>query len=427
MPPSALLRHLFDTAIRAAHPDQFLSSHLAGLAPPKGRLAILAAGKAATAMAAAVVRLRQGLPIGAAPLTGVAVTKHGAAVGVGDDRVRVIEAGHPVPDQASAKGGRALMELAAGLTQDDLALCLLSGGASALIALPPRGIGLSALRALNADLLRSGAAIDEMNAVRKHVSGIAGGRLAAAAFPAPILTLAVSDVPGDRIDIIGSGPTCADPSMREEAHAILERYGITPDPAIGAWLASPDSETPKPGDPRFASASVTLAMTPGQAIDAAAGQAARLGYGVTRLGDHVQGEAAEVARTHAALALELQRCGFRGLILSGGELTVTLPAGGTGARGGPNQEYALALALALSGAEGIHALAGDTDGQDGSDPVAGAMIGPDTLRIAAEQGIDLPACLAGHQSYDAFQALGQHVITGPTQTNVNDFRIILVS
>ncbi len=415
--PRAFLRTLLDAAVGAADPMRCVPPLLPP--PPEGRTLVVGAGKAAAAMAQAVEESWEG------PLEGLVVTRYGHAVPC--RRIEVVEAAHPVPDESGLRAAKRILEAARGLGPRDLMLCLVSGGASALLALPAAGLTLEDKQAVNRALLRSGADIAEMNCVRKHLSAIKGGRLAAAAAPAAILTIAVSDVPGDDPAVIGSGPTVADPSTRTEALAILERYGVALPPAVRSYLESDRSETPKPGDSRLAGARFTLAATPQAALEAAAETARAAGLAVAILGDAIEGEAREVAKVHAGIARQVARHGQPvappAVLLSGGETTVTVRGRG---RGGRNTEFLLALALALDGAGRIWGLAADTDGIDGTEDNAGAVVAPDTLARAAAQGIDAKARLADNDGYGFFAALDDLVTTGPTLTNVNDFRAILV-
>jgi glycerate 2-kinase len=421
-PPPQFLRRLLKAALDAADPAKIVPPHLPPA--PRGRCVVIGAGKAAAKMAKAVEDHWKG------PLTGLVVTRYGHRVPC--RRIEVVEAAHPVPDAAGEAAARRILDLVAGLGADDLVICLISGGASALLALPAPGITLADKQALTGALLRSGATIAEINTVRKHLSAVKGGLLAAAAYPAPIVTLAISDVPGDDPAIIGSGPTVADPSTFAAARAILAKYAIAPPPAIAARLATAADETPKPGDPRLATARYELVATPRAALEAAADAAHASGVTPLILGDAIEGEAREVALVQAALARQVaQRIapaggtapGLPAVLLSGGETTVTVKGKG---RGGRNTEFLLALALALDGAPGIHALAADTDGIDGTEDNAGALIAPDTLARAAARGIDPAAQLAANDAWGAFDALGDLLVTGPTFTNVNDFRAILV-
>ncbi len=419
-----LLIDLFYTAVKAAHPSHCLDPYWPAL-PENGRLIVIAAGKAAAAMLLAAER--HYLPIDDSKISGFGVTRYGYGEGVSLSKLTLMEAGHPVPDVASAAAADKALALAGEAAENDIVLFLISGGASALLAAPADGLTLADKQALTRDLLRCGATISEINCVRKHLSRIKGGRLARAAFPATAITLAISDVPGDAPDAIGSGPTVADPTTLADALAVLTRYGVTPPPAIAAALSDPANETSKPGDAAFAKAKFVMAASPSQVLKVAADQAASRGYEVTILGDALEGEARRVATEHAALAKQKQSLGKPALILSGGELTVTVKGDG---RGGPNQEYALALALALGGAPGIHALAADTDGTDGgsgaADDPAGAIISPTTLARAASIGRDAATFLENNNSTAFFESLGDLLVSGPTQTNVNDFRAILV-
>ncbi len=420
--PRALLRRLFDAALEAARPESALPPHLPS--PPKGRTVVVGAGKAAAAMARALEEHWPG------PLSGLVVTRYGHAVPC--RRIEVIEAAHPVPDAAGARAAARILEAVAGLGPDDLVLCLLSGGASALLALPATGLSLDDKRAVTAALLRSGATIGEMNCVRKHLSAVKGGRLAAAAAPAAIVTLAISDVPGDDPSVIGSGPTVPDPTTFAEARAILAKYAIRPPPAIAAHLDAARDETPKPGDPRLARSRFVLIATPGRALEAAAAVARAAGVAPLVLSDRIEGEARDVALVHAAIARQAAAgqlvagdaaLKLPAVVLSGGETTVTVR--GTG-RGGRNAEFLLALAVSLDGAPGIQALACDTDGIDGTEANAGAFYDPGTGERARTLGLDLRARLADNDAWGAFHALGDLVVTGPTLTNVNDFRAILI-
>jgi hydroxypyruvate reductase len=415
---------LFRTAVAAAHP----ASCLPPLLPPapKGRLILLAAGKAAGSMAETAEDFyldRLKLPAGR--LAGVAVARHG--YGRPLHVVRMIEAGHPVPDAAGLEAAERALALADGATADDLVLVLMSGGASANWIAPANGVSLPDKQAVTRALLRSGAHIGEINTVRKHLSRIKGGRLARHAFPARLATIAISDVPRDDPAVIGSGPTVPDPSTLDEALAIVAKYRLELPQAIGAALDDPANESPKPGDPVFAGGTFALAARPADALRAAQAAVAGAGYDCVMLGDQIEGEARDVAETHARLARELRGQGKRAVILSGGELTVTVRGKG---RGGPNQEYALALAIALSGMPAVAALAGDTDGTDGgvgaaTDP-AGAWCDGQTAARAKAIGLDPAAFLGQNNSTGFFQALGDLVVPGPTYTNVNDFRAIVV-
>ena len=381
---------------------------------------MIGAGKAAASMARAVETHWDEL------LSGLVVTRYGH--GVACKRIEVIEAAHPVPDAAGAEAAGRVLDLVGNLTKDDLVICLLSGGGSALLASPAPGIALADISAVTKALLRSGARIDEINAVRKHLSAIKGGRLAAHAHPARVLTLAISDVPGDDPAVIASGPTTADPSTFADARAVLSRYGIEPPIAVRQHLDAAADETPKPGDPRLARAETVIVARPRDALEAAASLARAKGIMPVILGDSLEGEARQSALFHAEACRQIQRDLRPGdaatLLLTGGELTVTVSGAG---RGGPNAEFALALALALDGQRGVHAIACDTDGIDGTEDDAGALISPTTLARAAAKGLDPAAALAANDSYGFFSALGDLVVTGPTLTNVNDFRAILIA
>jgi hydroxypyruvate reductase len=416
--PGALLRRLFDAALAAADPAKAVPPCLPD--PPKGRTLVVGAGKAAGAMARAVEDHWKG------ELTGLVVTRYGHAVTC--DRIEVVEAAHPVPDQAGLDAARRILEKVQGLGPDDLVLCLISGGGSALLSLPAPGITLEQKQAVNKALLRSGAAIDEMNCLRKHLSAIKGGRLAAAAAPAKLVSLLISDVPGDDPAVIASGPTVADPTSFADALAILDKYGIDAPAAVRAHLEKAAEETPKPGDPRLAHCETRMIARPQDSLEAAAAVARAAGVTPVILGDSLEGEAREVAQVMAGIARQVARFGQPAaapcVLLSGGETTVTLRGRG---RGGRNAEFLLALTVALEGAPGIHAIACDTDGIDGSEDNAGALCGPDSLKRAAAAGLDAKAMLADNDGYGFFSGLGDLVMTGPTLTNVNDFRAVLVT
>lgn len=419
-----LLRTIFDAAVAAAHPDTILGAHLP--APPSGRVICLAAGKAAAAMAAAAERhYLDGLKLEPSRLVGIATTRHGH--GVPTRRIRVVEAGHPVPDEAGLKGADDSLKLAAGATADDLLLVLLSGGGSANWIAPADGISFAQKQQVTRALLRSGAPIGEVNTVRKHLSRIKGGRLARAGHLAEIVTLAISDVPHDEPSAIASGPTVPDPTTLNDARALVKRYGLTVDDAVRAALDNPANESCKPGDAAFARARFELIARPRESLDAAIKLAAAAGYETIDLGADLEGEARDVAADHAQLALKARAEGRRVAILSGGELTVTVVGHG---RGGPNQEYALALAAALKNTAGVSALAGDTDGADGgagsADDPAGAIIDARTFAAMRAQGLDAAAYLANNDATGFFAATGDLLLTGPTLTNVNDVRVVLV-
>lgn len=396
--PGDVLRQLMQTGLKAA--DPILALHRFLPHPPKGRTVLVGAGKAAASMASA---FENAWPADA-PLSGLVVTRHG--YGLPLQRLECIEAAHPVPDEAGEKAAQRILESVQGLTADDLVVALISGGGSALMALPADGVSMADKRRITKALLASGAEIGQINCVRKHLSAIKGGRLAVAAWPAKLVTLAVSDVAGDDPAIIASGPTVGDPTNIDDAKAILTRFVI-------AWPPS-FSESPKPGDPKLADTDYRLILKPADMLAAVKAKAETLGLQGIDLGDRVTGEAREVAIKHAEMALAAKP---GTLILSGGELTVTLSGSG---RGGPNGEYLLALALALKGAANIHALAIDTDGIDGVCDNAGAVIGPD----APWQ--DAPDYLARNDSYGFFASFGGQIVTGPTRTNLNDLRLLLV-
>ena len=412
-----LLIRLFQAAVVAADPAICLPPHLP--APPKGRTLVLGAGKAAASMARAVEEHWPG------KLDGLVITRYGHAVPT--KSIEVIEAAHPVPDAAGEAAAARILQAASGLGADDLLLVLISGGGSSLLTLPSPGLDLRDKQAVNRALLRSGAPIDQMNVVRKHLSAIKGGQLAAAAAPAPVVSLLISDVPGDDPAIIASGPTVADPSTFAQARDILARYGITPPDAVARHLAAARTETPKPGDPRLANCQTVLIATPARSIAAAAEVAAAAGYQVESLGDDLEGEARELGTRHGEMALARQpankAAGQPVALLSGGETTVTVHGNG---RGGRNLEYLAGLALVLGGQAGISAIACDTDGIDGTEENAGAIVLPDTLARAAAANLDPRALLANNDAYALFHGLNDLVICGPTLTNVNDFRAILI-
>jgi glycerate 2-kinase len=416
------LESLVRSAVAAAHPSVCLPPNLPA-PPPRGRLVILAAGKAAGSMTQTAERFYAGLPQGR--LAGLAVTRIG--YGLPTKVIPVIEAGHPVPDQAGLSATRRVLKLADALDADDLALVLLSGGASANWISPAPGISLEEKQATTRALLKSGANIGEMNTLRKHLSRIKGGRLTQRAHPARVVTLAISDVPGDDPATIGSGPTVPDPTTLAEARAIVKRYRLDLPAAVMRALDDPANETPKPGDQVFAGSDYRIVARPADALRAAAERATAAGYECVMLGDRLQGEARDVAADHARLARELAQAGRRAAILSGGELTVTVRGKG---RGGPNQEYALALAIHLAGTPGIAALAADTDGTDGGggrpDDPAGAFVSPTTIERARAAGLDPAAFLADNNSTGFFNAIGDLYEPGPTFTNVTDFRAIVV-
>ena len=421
--PRAFLRRLFEAALKAADPAEVVPPHLP--AAPTGRTLVVGAGKAAAAMAAAVEAHWPG------PLDGLVVTRYGH--GLPCKRIEVVEAGHPVPDAAGSRAARHILDLVGGLSENDLVLCLVSGGGSALLTLPAPGISLEDKRAVTRALLTSGATITEMNCLRKHLSAIKGGRLAAAAAPARVISLAISDVPGDDPSIIASGPTVPDPTTFADARAILEKYRIEPPAAVAAHLAAAADETPKPGDSRLARSEYHLIATPQGALEAAAAAARAAGVTPAILGDAIEGEAKDVALVHAGIARQAAAgrliVGDRALplplvLLSGGETTVTVRGKG---RGGRNAEFLLALAVALNGTAGIYAIACDTDGIDGTEDNAGAILDADSVTRASRAGVNLKMKLAENDAYGAFEALSDLLITGPTRTNVNDFRAILIT
>jgi glycerate 2-kinase len=408
---------MFDAAIDAALPAKVVPAHLPS--PPKGRTIVLGAGKASAAMARAVEDHWDG------GIEGLVVTRYGH--GASCHRIEIVEAAHPVPDAKGRDAARRILELARSAGPDDLVLCLISGGGSALLALPADGLTLEHKQSINRALLRSGAAIDEMNCVRKHLSAIKGGRLAAAAHPARLVSLLISDVPGDDPAVIASGPTVPDPTTFADALAVLRKYEIREPKEALDHLAAAAEETPKPGDPRLATTSNVMIATPQRSLEAAAEVARNAGVTPVILGDAIEGEAREVARVMAGIALHAARHGQPAappcVLLSGGETTVTVRGKG---RGGRNTELLLGLAIALSGHPAIHAIAGDTDGIDGSEDNAGALVAPDTLARAQALGLDAKALLADNDGYGLFSALGDLMVTGPTLTNVNDFRAVLV-
>lgn len=415
-----LLRRMFDAAIASAQPALCIPPHLPSpQALGKGRLIVIGAGKASAAMARAVEDHWSG------PLSGLVVTRYGYAVPC--ERIEIVEAAHPVPDAAGLAAAQRMLELVQDLTPQDLVLCLISGGGSSLLPLPLEGLTLEHKQAVNRALLTSGATISEMNCVRRHLSAIKGGRLAAACHPAKVLTLLISDVPGDDPINIASGPTVADPSTCADALAIVQRYGIELPAPVRAVLESGQGESVKPGDARLASTTVRTIAAPQMALEAAAAVAREAGYSAYILGDALEGEARDVGKVLAGIALQVAERGqpvqAPCVLLSGGETTVTVR--GTG-NGGRNVECLLSLGITLGGHPRIHALAGDTDGVDGQAEIAGAHIGPDTLERAHTLGLRPHDYLSNNDGHGFFSRLGDSVITGPTLTNVNDFRAILV-
>ncbi|MBB3064723.1 glycerate kinase type-2 family protein [Limibacillus halophilus] len=415
--PRTFLRQLFAEALAAADPGKVVPAHLPS--KPKGRTVVVGAGKAAAAMGKAVEDAWPG------PLEGLVVTRYGHAVPC--RHIEVVEASHPVPDAAGREAARRILDLAQGLGADDLLLCLISGGGSALLSLPAEGLTLEDKQAVNKALLRCGADISEMNCLRKHLSAIKGGRLAAAAHPAKVVSLIISDVPGDDPATIASGPTVADPTSFSDARIVLEKYGITPPTAVAKHMASGQDETPKPGDPRLADSEVRMIAAPQASLEAAAAFARKMGVTPVILGDSIEGEAREVAKVMAGIAMQVRKHGqpaaAPSVLLSGGETTVTLRGSG---RGGRNAEFLLALAVATQSTPGIYGFAGDTDGIDGTEDNAGAVFGPDSLSRADAMGLSAKALLANNDGYGFFETLGDLIVTGPTLTNVNDFRAVLI-
>ena len=406
-----LLRSLFDATLAAADPQRLVAA--TPFPDCTGRVAVVGAGKASAAMARALAGHRD------AALEGIVIVPRGHAVPCGG--IEVVEAGHPDPDSQGETAARRILDLAGTLGEGDLLVVLVSGGGSALLAVPAAGLVLDDKRAVAGELMRRGAPISDLNAVRKHLSAVKGGRLALAAWPARVLALAVSDVPGDSPATIASGPTVADPTDFAEAREVLARFGVEAPARVAAHLREAGEETPKPGDPRLARSEFRLLARPADGLAAAAEAARSAGYEPVLLGDALEGEARELAREHAAHAC---RAGRGVVLLSGGEATVTIHGKGVG---GPNAEFALALALELDGRSGVHAIACDTDGIDGCGPPAGAVVGPDTLARAASLGLDPRAALADNDAHRFFEALGDSVTTGPTLTNINDFRAIIVA
>ncbi len=416
--PRVLLRDMFDAAVAAAQPALCLTQHLPE--PPKGRTIVIGAGKASAAMARALEDNWSG------PLQGLVVTRYGYEVAC--QRIEIMQAAHPVPDAASQAAAARMREMVQDLSADDLVIALVSGGGSSLLVEPAPGLSLADKQAVNAALLASGANISEMNTVRRHLSGIKGGRLAAACHPARLVTLLISDVPGDAPQDIASGPTVADTTTREDAWDILRRYNIALSEPMRAWLDSASSESIKPNDPRLASAEVRMITAPQVALRAAAKRAQRAGLAAHILSDRIEGEARDVGKVMAAISQQVMAQGqpFARpcVLLSGGETTVTMRGQG---RGGRNVEFLLSLAVALDGAPGVYALAADTDGVDGIEEIAGATLGPDTLRRAWALGMNPRSHLDNNDAHSFFQRLGDSVVTGPTLTNVNDFRAILLT
>ncbi len=418
MEPRELLEKMFRAAIGAAQPALCVAPQLP--APGRGRTLVIGAGKASAAMARALEDSWPGA------LAGLVVTRYGYSVPC--RQIEIIEAAHPVPDAASVTAAARILDAVKNLAADDLVLCLISGGGSSLLTSPLPGLTLEDKQALNRALLQSGASISEMNCVRRHLSAVKGGRLAAACHPARVVTLLLSDVPGDQPMDIASGPTVADPSSCADALDIIRRYGVMLPAPAESILRSGLGESVKPGDPRLRHSEIRFIATPQMALEAAARVGREAGFPVHILGDSIEGEAREVGKVLAGLALQVARRGqpFKApcILLSGGETTVTVRGPG---RGGRNVEFLLSLAIALQGQPGIHALAGDTDGVDGLEEIAGASIAPDTLQRAWTAGLKPKDSLAGNDAHAFFQKLGDSIITGATLTNVNDFRAVLIS
>ena len=417
----ALLRGMFDAAIASAQPALCLPPHLPSVeSVGAGRLIVVGAGKASAAMARAVEDHWTG------PLSGLVVTRYG--YGVPCERIEIVEASHPVPDAAGLRAAQRMLEVVQGLKPEDLVLCLISGGGSSLLPLPSPGLTLEDKQTVSRALLASGASIREMNCVRRHLSAIKGGRLAAACHPVRVLTLTISDVPGDDPIDIASGPTVVDPTTCQDALDIIRRYNIALPAAVLAVLQSGEGESVKPGDPRLAGAELRMIATPQMALEAAAKVGREAGIAVHILGDALEGEARDVGKVLAGMALQVavrnQPFTAPCVLLSGGETTVTVRGQG---RGGRNVECLLSMAIALGGQPGVHALAGDTDGVDGQEEIAGALIAPDTLARAWSLGLPPKDRLATNDGHGFFEALGDSVVTGPTLTNVNDFRAIYIA
>lgn len=420
--PAAWLRQLFERAIASAQPGVCVPPHLPTPAElGDGRLVVIGAGKASAAMAQAVEQHWTGRP---EQLSGVVVTRYG--YGAPCQRIEIIEAAHPVPDAAGLRAAQRILHTVQGLRAHDMVLCLISGGGSALMPLPIEGLTLDDKQAINRALLASGASIGEINTVRRHLSAIKGGRLAAACHPARVVTLLLSDVPGDRLMDIASGPTVADPTTCADALAIVQRYGIALPTAAQQALLQGTSESVKPGDPRLARNEARLIATPQMALEAAAAEARRSGVAVHILGDALEGEAREVGKVLGGMALQVvsrqQPFSTPCLLLSGGETTVTVRGAG---RGGRNVECLLSWALTVRGHPGLFALMGDTDGVDGREEIAGAVATPNTLELARQHSLNPLQCLDHNDAHTLFQRIGQSVVTGPTRTNVNDFRAVL--
>ncbi|WP_192179247.1 glycerate kinase type-2 family protein [Mesorhizobium amorphae] len=415
--PKTFLTSIFTAAVAAADPERTIRDHLP--AKPKGRTIVIGAGKGSAQMAAAFEKVWDG------PIEGLVVTRYG--YGAKCERIEIIEAAHPVPDAAGLEASRRLLEKVQGLTADDLVVALISGGGSALLPSPAEGLTLADEIAVNEALLASGAPIAAMNTIRKHLSTIKGGRLAAAAHPAKVVSLVVSDIPGDNPALVASGPTVPDTGSRADALASISAYGMKLPASVMAHINSPAADAPRPDDPRFVGNEVHLIASAGVSLEAAAAEARRLGIEAVILSDSIEGEAREVGGVHAAIAREVATRSrpFQKpvLILSGGETTVTLRAKG---KGGRNSEFLLAFAIGISGMEGVHALAADTDGIDGSEDNAGAFADGSTVSRMRTAGVDAKAMLAGNNAWTAFNAVGDLFVPGPTGTNVNDLRAILI-
>jgi len=418
MDPRDTLNRLFEAAVGAADPLQVMQDYLPE--QPKGRTVVIGAGKAAASMAKALETHWTG------ELSGLVVTRYDH--GLDTDFIEVVEAAHPVPDGAGEAVAKRILESVEGLTEDDLVICLISGGGSSLLALPAPGLTLADKQQINKSLLKSGATISEMNCVRKHLSAIKGGRLGAHCAPARVVTLGISDVPGDDPDVIASGPTIGDPTSSADALAIIDRYGFDVPQNVRDWLASPEAETVKPGDARLAGNEFHMIATPQKSLEAAAAACKEMGLPSIILSDCVEGESREIAKFHAAMAEQVINYGqplpSPCVILSGGETTVTVKGNG---QGGRNAEFMLSLLVSLKGKERVHAIAVDTDGIDGTEDNAGAILTPESFQRAIDAGIDLHAMLDNNDGYNVFKQLGDLIITGPTRTNVNDFRAILIT
>ncbi len=415
--PKAFLTELFDAAVASAQPSVAVPANLPE--PPKGRTFVIGAGKASAAMAQVLEKHWEG------PLTGVVVTRYGYEVPC--ERIEILQAAHPVPDEAGAIASKKILDFVKDTTEDDLVICLISGGGSSLLPMPLDGLTLEDKQAVSRALLKSGATISEMNCVRRHLSAIKGGRLAAACHPAKVVNLLISDVPGDNPIDIASGPTVADESTCQDALDIVRRYAIDVPPRVIELLESGEGESVKPDDARVADIDTRMIATPRMALNAAAEVAQKAGITPVLLGDSIEGEARDVGQVFAGMTTEFatQNAPFKTpcVLLSGGETTVTVKGNG---RGGRNVEFLLSFAIALKGVENVYAISGDTDGVDGLEEIAGAFCGPDTLTRAWEKGLKPLESLENNDGHGFFEALGDSIITGPTLTNVNDFRAILI-